>query len=181
LFRERRGLGGLFIPGLPILTTGGILLFASVLNWWDAWSWLWPLEVLSVAAGFVLAALHMRVIWLLIPAIIIGANGLLFQFCAITGLWDVWAVMWTIEPLSVGVSLLLNGGLRRRPGLMTAGILLCSIGGVGLLGMGAILSVSWIAGWWWLFRLVGPAILILAGAFLLLGGLARHSVSFKAR
>jgi hypothetical protein len=31
--RGRPGLGLLFIPGLPILTTGGILLLASVFNW----------------------------------------------------------------------------------------------------------------------------------------------------
>ena len=88
LVRNRRGLGGLFIPGIPILTTGAILTLASFFNWWSAWEWLWPLEVLSVAAGFIAAAIHMRVIWLCIPAFIIGANGLLFQFCAITGLWN---------------------------------------------------------------------------------------------
>ena len=32
LTRGYRGLGGLFIPGVPILTTGGILLFASVFD-----------------------------------------------------------------------------------------------------------------------------------------------------
>jgi hypothetical protein len=181
LYRHRRGLGGLFIPGLPILATGCILLFASVLNWWSVWSWLWPLEVLSVAAGFVLAAIHLRVIWLIIPATIIGANGVLFQFCAITGLWDVWAVMWTIEPLSVGLSLLLIGALKRRSGLMTAGLLLCGIGGVGLVGMSAILSVSWFASWLWVFRFTVPAALVLGGVALLLWGLSRSAASFKVR
>jgi hypothetical protein len=28
------------------------------------------------------------------------------QFCALTGLWNAWAVLWTVEPLSVGLSLL---------------------------------------------------------------------------
>ena len=181
LYRDRRGLGGLFIPGLPILATGGILLFASVLNWWRAWSWLWPLEVLSVAAGFAWAAIHLRVIWLMIPAMIIGANGLLFQFCAITGLWDVWAVMWTIEPLSVGLSLLLIGALKRRSGLMTAGMLLCGIGGVGLVGMSAILSVTWLASWMWVLRFTVPVALVLGGVLMLLWGLSRSSALFKAR
>jgi hypothetical protein len=181
LFRRRRGLGGLFIPGLPVLATGGVLLFASVLDWWGAWSWLWPIEVLSVAAGFALAAIYMRVIWLMIPAIIIGANGLLFQFCAITGLWEVWAVMWTIEPLSVGMALLLIGALQRRHGLMTAGLLLCSIGGIGLVGMSAILSVSWLAGWLWLLRFVVPVLLVLSGTLLLLMSLGRGTAFFKVR
>jgi hypothetical protein len=181
LYRGRRGLGGLLIPGLPILATGGILLFTSVLNWWGAWSWLWPLEVLSVAVGFALAAIHLRVIWLMIPATIIGANGLLFQFCAITGLWDVWAVMWTIEPLSVGLSLLIIGALKRRSSLMTAGLLLCGIGGVGLVGMSAILSVTWLAGWMWVFRFIVPVVLVLGGVLLLLWGWSRSSASVKVR
>jgi hypothetical protein len=180
LYRGRRGLGGLFIPGVPILVTGGVLLFTSVLNWWSAWSWLWPLEVLSVAAGFVLAALYMRVIWLLIPAIILGANGLLFQFCAITNLWEVWAVMWTIEPLSVGLALLLIGARKRLSGLMLAGMLLCGIGGVGMMGMMAILSTSWIlSGWFWVFRMVGPSMIILVGVLLLLWGMAHRTQFFK--
>ena len=181
LFRQKRGLGGLYIPGMPILATGGILFFASALDWWGAWEWLWPVEVLSVAAGFVLASIHLRVIWLMIPAIVIGANGLLFQFCAITGLWDVWALMWTIEPLSVGLSLLIIGARKRSSGLMTAGILLCGIGGVGLVGMAAILSLSWIAAWLWVLRFVVPTILVLTGTLLILWSIARNTVAFKTR
>ncbi len=52
LTRGLRALGLLFIPGAPILTTGAILLFASV---FDAWERLWPLEVMSLATGFLLA------------------------------------------------------------------------------------------------------------------------------
>ncbi|HUT21408.1 MAG TPA: hypothetical protein VM366_19825 [Anaerolineae bacterium] len=181
LYRGRRGLGGLFIPGVPVLVTGGILLFTSALNWWSAWAWLWPLEVLAVAGGFVLAALWLRVIWLLIPAMIIGANGLLFQFCALTGLWQVWAVMWAIEPLSVGLSLLLIGAVRRTPGLMTAGILLCSIGGIAIVGMSAILSATWLASWLWAVRLVVPLSIILVGVLLLIWGLTQRRVWLKTR
>ena len=86
LVRGRRGLGGLFIPGVPILATGAILLYASVFDAWHAWEWLWPLEVLSIAMGFLLASIYMRSIWLLLPAIFIGANGVVLQFCALTGL-----------------------------------------------------------------------------------------------
>ncbi|MBN1640329.1 MAG: hypothetical protein JXA09_03765 [Anaerolineae bacterium] len=181
LVRGRRGLGGLFIPGVPVLATGGILLFTSVLDWWAAWAWLWPVEVLAVAAGLALAAAYMRVIWLLIPAIIVGANGLLFQFCAITGLWNVWAVMWAIEPLSVGLSLLLIGGAKRRPGLLTAGAILCGVGGVAVLGMSAIVSASWLAGWTWVIRVILAAALVVAGVLLTLWSLSRRSVEAKTR
>ena len=179
-YHGRRGLGGLFIPGVPILATGAVLFFTSVLGWWGAWSWLWPVEVLSVAVGFALAAAYMRVIWLLIPAFIVGANGLLFQFCAITNLWSVWAVMWTIEPLSLGLALLLIGSVKKRPGTATAGIILCSIGSVGLIGMSALLSMTWLASWMWAVRFVAPVILVLSGLLLLLMGLSRNTRSFKA-
>ena len=162
LVRGQRGLGGLFIPGVPVLTTGSILLFASVFDAWSAWAWLWPLEVLAVAVGFLFAAIYMQVIWLLIPAIIIGANGLLLQFCAATGLWDVWAVMWTIEPLSVGLSFLLITARRRSAGLLVAGLILCGLAGVGLIGMTAILPGLW------LVNLLGPVVLILVGLSLLI-------------
>ena len=181
LVRGRRGLGGLFIAGAPILTTGCILLFCSILDWWDAWAWLWPLEVLAVATGFLLAALSMGVIWLIIPGFIVGANGLLFLFCAITGMWDVWALMWTIEPLSVGLALMVIGARKKRPGLMTAAIILCSIGGVSLFGMAAILSISWMAGWLWMARFVFPVMLVFGGIVLLLWSLTRKSAAFKVR
>jgi hypothetical protein len=133
-----------------------------------------------VAVGFLLAAIYLRVIWLLIPSIIIGANGLLFLFCAVTGLWQVWAVMWTIEPLSVGLALLLIGGLKQRRGLMTAGLLLCVIGGIGLLGMASLMSLAWFANWVWLFRLLVPAGLVVAGLLILVWSLTRKTASFKA-
>jgi hypothetical protein len=167
LTRNARGLGGLFIPGVPVLVTGGILLFASVFDAWRAWEWLWPLEVLGVAGGFLLAAIYMRNIWLLIPVIIVGANGLLLQFCAITDWWGVWAVMWTIEPLSVGLALLAVNAKQHSAGLLTAGLALCALAGVGFVGslaiviLSAIFSVGWLWGW------MGPAILIVTGTLLL--------------
>ena len=91
----------------------------------------------AVALGFLFAAIKMRVIWLLIPTIIIGANGLLLQFCALTGWWAVWAVAWVIEPLSVGLALLAVNLKQRSPGLMVAGIAVCA---VALLG--ALLAVA---------------------------------------
>lgn len=178
LFVHRRpGLGGLFIPGVPILVTGSILMLASVLNWWHVWAWLWPLEVLSVAAGFLLAAAYMRVIWLVIPAFIVGANGLLFQFCALTDLWGVWAFMWTIEPLSLGLAFLFIGARKRLNGLMLAGLILCTLAGGGLIGMIGILSVSAVFAGWWVLRLVGPSILVLAGVLLILWSLGHYSLA----
>ena len=171
LARGQRGLGGLFIPGMPILTTGAILLLASVTRYWRVWEWLWPLEVLSLAAGFTFAALYMRNIWLIIPAVILGLNGLVLQFCAITGLWQAWAVLWTVEPLSVGLALLAVSLGKRIPALLVASVILCSLAGFGFVGMTELIFSGW-----WVFNWIGPVVLVLSGlALLVWGSLPRSS------
>jgi hypothetical protein len=165
----------LFIPGVPVLTNGMILLFTSVTGWWGAWEWLWPLEVTGVALGFLFAAIKMRVVWLLIPAIIVGANGLLLQFCAITGWWAVWAVAWAIEPLSVGLALLAVNLKQRSAGLMVAGIAVCALAVVGAIESLAIVAMAAIFPVWWLCKFVGPVTLILVGIGLLVWGLVRRA------
>jgi hypothetical protein len=167
LVRGKRTYAICFIFSLPVIATGGILLFTSLFRAWTAWEVVWPLEVLSLALGFLFAAIYARNIWLMIPAIIIGANGLVFQFCALTGRWESWAVVWLVEPLSVGLALLLVSATKRLWGVFLAGSILCALAGVGLTGMSSILSG------WWPVSLVGPALLILAGIFLLVGGIIR--------
>jgi hypothetical protein len=162
LVRRARGLAALFIPGMPILITGAILLIASVLHVWNVWEWLWPLEVLALACGFLLTAVFGRFFWLIIPAIIIGMNGLVLQFCAITGWWEAWAVLWTVEPLAIGVSLLVVGLKKQATWLTIAGLIGCGLAGMGLIGMVGILSM------WWLVGALEAAVLILAGLVLLI-------------
>jgi hypothetical protein len=168
LVRGRRGLGGLFIPGMPILITGGILLFNSVFDAWGAWEWLWPLEVLAVAAGFLFAAIYMRAIWLLLPAIVVGANGLVFLFCALTDLWELWAALWAIEPLSLGLAFLVINVKKRSAGLFVAGLVLCGVAAIVLMGMSALFPG------WVLINLVGPVILILIGLLVIVGNVFRR-------
>ncbi|MBN1660482.1 MAG: hypothetical protein JXA93_18935 [Anaerolineae bacterium] len=158
---SKRGLGALFIPGMVVLTTGGLLLFASIFDAWKIWATLWPMMLISLATGFLFAAAYMRISGLLIPAVILGLNGLVFQFCALTGLWSWWSVLWVIEPLSVGLALLTVGALGRKSGIITAGLIVCGVAAVGFLLMISIL------GDWWPLRLVGPLFIILAGAALL--------------
>jgi len=168
LARGKRGLGGLFIPGVPILTTGGILLYASVLDAWHAWEWLWPLEILAIAMGFLLASIYMRSIWLLFPAIVVGANGALLQFCALTGLWESWAVLWLAEPLAVGLAFLIVNLRRRSRGLFIAGLIMCVIAAMGLIGMTAVFPR------WVLINALGPAVLLLVGLLMLVNSLVRR-------
>ncbi|MBN2003120.1 MAG: hypothetical protein JXA21_07155 [Anaerolineae bacterium] len=162
--RGKPGLGGLFIPGMPILTTGAILLFASVFRWWDVWAWLWPWEVLGVALGFLFAAFYMKSIWLLIPAFIVGANGLLMQFCAFTGWWEVWSVMWVIEPLSLALAFLVINARHPSPGLLHAGTILLVL---SVLGFGLSLVAMMLGSGWWIWKWFAPLATIAAGLYLL--------------
>ena len=73
-----------------MLTTGAILLYASLTDNWEVWAVAWTLEVLALAAGFALSAFFMRVPALAIPAFIVGINGLMFAFCAVTGSSHRW-------------------------------------------------------------------------------------------
>ena len=127
----QRGFGAFFIPGIPVLTTGGILLFASLFDRWNIWELAWPLEVLGLAVGFALAAIFMRVAGLAIPAMIIGVNGLILAFCNLTGLWSAWAILWPLEPLSIGLGLLILGVIKRSSGTKLAGLILTAIAGAG--------------------------------------------------
>lgn len=130
---SHRGFGSFFIPGIPILTTGGILLYASLTNHWNVWAVAWPLEILGLALGFALAAIFMRVPALAIPAYIIGINGAMLAFCAVTGLWQSWAILWPIEFLAVGLGLLTLGLANHSAGVKTAASILFTIAGGGFL------------------------------------------------
>ncbi len=159
---SNRGLGGLFIPGFPILATGMILSFTNLTHLWGAWSWMWSFEVLALAVGFLAAAFWMRTWGLVVPAIIIGVNGLIFLFCGLTGWWGAWAWLWAAEPLAVGLALLALALGKRSSGLVVAGLILCVIAAVGFGGMTLILS-----DFWWLGSLMGPVMLIGVGMLLL--------------
>ena len=158
---KSRGFGSFFIPGIPLLTTGGILLFASLFERWNVWELAWPLEVLGLAVGFTLAAIFMRVAGLAIPALIIGVNGLVLAFCNLTGLWEAWAVLWPLEPLAVGLGLLIVGVANRSSGAKVAGLILTGIAGAGFF-IASFISVFNGT----LLRFAVPGMLVLTGLIL---------------
>lgn len=158
---KRRGFGSFFIPGIPLLTTGGILLFASLFDRWNVWSIAWPLEVLALAVGFTLASIFMRVAGLAIPAMIIGVNGLMLAFCNLTGLWGSWAILWPIEPLSIGLGLLILGVINRSSGAKMAGLIMTGIAGAGFF-IASFISLFNNT----ILRFAGPGMLVVCGLIL---------------
>ena len=172
LFRQQRGLGGLFIPGLPVLATGVLLFLSSLMGQWSLWGILWPLEVIALGVGFVLAAIHLRVVWLMIPASIIGLTGFVLQFCAITNLWAAWAVLWSVVPFSVGLPILIIGLLRKSEGLRLAGLILVGFAGIAFTAMSALLaSASWVV------RISGPFVILLLGVFMVVSALFKRQTA----
>jgi len=158
----RRGFGSFFIPGIPVLTTGGILLYASLTNHWNVWVVAWPLEILGLALGFALAAIFMRVPGLAIPAFIVGINGAMLAFCVVTGLWQSWAILWPIEFLSIGLGLLALGIANNSAGVKTAASVLFTIAGGGFF-ITAFISVFNTNG---ILKFVVPVMLLVTGMLL---------------
>lgn len=170
--KARRGLGGLFIPGLPILATGLILLWCSVFDLWHIWEWVWPVEILALGLGFLFAGARMRVIWLVIPASIFWFLGLAFQFSALTGIWEWWSVFWAVVPFSVGMSLLLIGIYRKSSPLMSAGKIICGATGLIAALILLILSHFWTS-------IFGAMIIILVGVAMLIRNLTQYTLTSR--
>jgi hypothetical protein len=164
--RGRPGLGGLFIPALLFLTNGVMLAVASFFNLWGmVWGHFWPLELLALALAFVLFTIYARNVWLLIPALFIGANGVVLLFCSLTGWWASWAVLWTVEPFCVGLMLLLIAWKSRSAVVMTVGLVISAFALMAAAGMSTLVS-----GYWQFASTLGAVFFILAGASLLLFG-----------
>lgn len=166
---RQRGLGVFFIPATIILTNGVILTYTSILNRWGDWAMLWPFEVLGVAAGFLLAAVYTGLIGLYVPTLIVGLTGLVLAFCNTTGHWETWSWLWAVEPLAVGLSLLVLNLRAHSKALLVTGLCFCGFAGFVLAS-----GFSFFLAGWSVFKMIGPLALICLGALLLYGSFARR-------
>jgi hypothetical protein len=109
VFIRKRWMGLLYVIAAPIIATGVMLLISMTSGQWFLWLREWPIGLLSTALGCALAALYAREVWLMVPAIFLGVNGGLFLFNMSYGQWYLWKVLWIVQPLSLGLALLLVG------------------------------------------------------------------------
>ena len=163
---KNRNLAPLFIPGVPVLVIAGMLLWGSLFGGWDIWAYFWPMILLGTATGMFLTSVYMRNIWFLIPAIIVGVNGAVFQFSALFDAWEMWSYIWPAPIFSVALALLVVGELDDNSGLKTAGKILSLIAGFSFALMGIIFS-GWVS-------ILGSLMLIGVGGMLLLRGTGQN-------
>ena len=112
VFIRQRWMGLLYIIAAPIVATGIMLLLSMTSGQWFWWARWWPIGVLSAALGFALAAIYAREVWLIVPVIFLGVNGGLFLFNMWDGQWYLWKVLWILQPLALGLALLLVGVVK---------------------------------------------------------------------
>jgi len=168
VFVRKRWMGLLYIIAAPIVATGIMLLISMTSGQWFWWARWWPIGVLSVALGFLLAAIYAREVWLMVPAIFIGVNGGLFLFNMWYGQWYLWKVLWIAQPLSLGLALLLVGVVKHSG--VTLGF------GIALSGMSIFFSALMTPIFYdtaWLTGSLGALTLMAMGGALLLWNVRR--------
>lgn len=92
-----------FLPaGLALV---GFNLMAVILGLvsgnWRMYSVGWPAEVLLISLGLCLMMTYTGAPGLMIPVGILMGNAILFSFYSLTGWWNLWNVLWPLEPLLV--------------------------------------------------------------------------------
>jgi hypothetical protein len=103
-----RGVGKAILFGIGCVVLGNllVLLLGLITDWWGVFGRGWPFELLLVGLTLCLVMEATASVWLLIPTGIIVGNGLLLSFYAITGWWRLWAILWPLEPLLIGGTVL---------------------------------------------------------------------------
>jgi len=108
------------VVAATLYSVGGIVFVNMALIWLGGifggkvWAHAWPMEIIAV--GVLLSALMaaLAIPWMVIPAGIVMANGLLFSFFALTGWLRLWTILWPLEPLLVGISIVAPFWLIRQ-------------------------------------------------------------------
>lgn len=170
--------GALYV-GLMLLLLGLLFLLfnlgAMLFPHWEILrlSRLWPLLVIWAGVAFFLPIFiwwdkRMHNYGLAMPGSIILVNGFILLYCSLTGRWGDWIYLWTLEPFSVALGLLLMWLFGPKvAGLLIAALI---IGGVSL----SIFAVMVSALGGMLGGIIGAGTLILLGVILVVRALLRR-------
>jgi hypothetical protein len=131
------------------LLAGGNLLavmLGILTNDWTIFGRGWPMEILWVSVGLCAILYASREPWLMVPISLVLGNGFIFAYCAITGWWHHWALLWMLEPFFLIGSIVVARHLSQRgeEGRETARQLGWTLGRLALLVSLVVLVLGWL-------------------------------------
>jgi hypothetical protein len=138
------------------------------------WGQLWPGFLGLAGLAFYLPI----VVWwerrrslagLAVPGTILMVNALIFFYNTLTGDWNAWAYLWALEPVAVGLGLLLIWVIGPHdPGLLVAAAIVGGIGLVLFMIFGSAFGSP-------VARIVAPIVLIGFGLLFLVRAVVKRS------
>jgi hypothetical protein len=161
------------VGGIVFIGAGALLLALNLIFKLPL-AQIWPVVFFILAAGFcappfIWSRYRRGLAGLIIPGVILLTLGLIFVYNTQAPDWGVWAYAWTLIPAGVGLSLALAawvGGWGQETAAVGLWMLVISAGVFALL---ATLFGSHN------LKLIGPALLILAGLLILVRGIIRNT------
>lgn len=164
---------GSTIVGIILISFGALFFFANSVPGLDLGN-LWPAIFFFLAGAFYLPSIlypneRRGLAALYIPGSILLVLGLIFFYNTLSGDWDSWAYMWTLIPGGVGLGLTLAarlGGWGKSALWTGVWLIVGSLTAFGLFG--SLFGSD-------MLRVLGPMLLIAAGAMWLLRTVQRPS------
>ncbi len=157
---------GTVVLGIFLIAIGLIYLVLNFIPGLNAGN-TWPIIFFVLAAGFYLPAFLWRsaqkgLAGLFIPGSVMLVLGLIFVYDVLTEDWASWAYAWLLIPCGVGRGLWLGSTIGHwGKGTTQTGLWMMAVSG----GLFALFATIFAASD--VMRLVGPLIIILAGAVIL--------------
>jgi hypothetical protein len=170
---------GATVGGIVLIGLGVLFLLQQAIGF-DVGHYGWPLFIilpgLALLAGYAFGP--RAAAGLAVPGCVLTTIGLMLAIQNAFDLWPTWAYSWTLIVAAVGLGLSLQGERLQQPRVVRSGIYLFEGGLVGFVVFATffelILDLDHFAVGQ-LRGVVGPAVLILAGLYLLLRYRARSA------
>jgi hypothetical protein len=163
---------GTVYASLLLIIVGLYILLVNLADafLWLGWAQLWPGFVALAAIAFCLPILVWRehrdaLAGLAVPGTILLCNALFFFYNSLTGDWDAWAYLWSLEPVALGAGLFSLWLIGPRSSLVLVAAAVAGLVGLLLFSLFGTLFGSSLA------ATVAPIVLIALGLLLLVRGL----------
>lgn len=162
---NRSNVGALI--GGAVMIAFGLLALAGQAFRNVNWGFLWPFIVIAIGALFFVAmyAGGKQTAAFAIPGSIVGGIGLVLLFQNITHHWESMSYFWTLIIVFVGTGIYIMGWYSGDEGQKQSGMRVIKIGAILFIIFGAFFEMIFSS----LNNMIFPILLILLGAYLILG------------